>query len=224
MSILPDPSPKDRREHAREWIDISRPLHPGMIGWPEDPDFTRTMLSRITESGGSNLSAISMSSHAGTHIDAPLHCLANGVGVDRIPLAILCGEAVVVDVAERRHVRPDDFATMDIRRGDRVLFKTANRDLWDRPSFDSSFFGLSLEASKSLVDRGVSLVGIDYLSIEPYESADMASHRRLLSAGIVILEGLDLACVSTGRYEMVALPLRIVDGDGGPARVILRSI
>lgn len=224
MSTLPAPSPNDRRERAREWIDISRPLHPGMIGWPEDPDFTRTMLSRITESGGSNLSAISMSSHAGTHIDAPLHCIPGGAGVDQIPLNVLCGEAVVVDVAERRHVCPDDFAAMDIRRGDRVLFKTANLALWDRPSFDSSYFGLSLEASKSLVDLGVSLVGIDYLSIEPYENADMASHRLLLFAGIVILEGLDLSGVAAGRYEMIALPLRIVGGDGGPARVILRAI
>jgi len=204
------------------WIDVTRPLRNGMIQWPGERPFRLNRFEKITGPGTCNVSEIETCLHIGTHIDAPLHFIANGADIDGISLEQLCGPAVIVDIPERRDVRPTDLAAADIRRGDGVLLRTANAMLWDKGVFDAGFHGISAEAADWLVKAGVRAVGLDYLSVDRYDAPEKRAHYALLGAGIIIIEGLDLATVGPGRYEMIALPLRIPGADGSPARVIVR--
>lgn len=211
-------------QSAQSWIDVSRPLHDGMVQWPGDPRFRRWRVGEITGPGTSNISAIATSVHVGTHIDAPLHFIPGGADIEQLSLGVLCGEAVVHAMLEPRDIEPGDLDGADIRRGDRVLFKTANASLWARGEFDESFFGITEAAARRLVELGVVAVGVDYLSIDAFTRAGSPAHLVILGAGVVIVEGLDLDAVAPGRYEMVALPLRLRGSDGSPARVILRAM
>ena len=204
------------------WIDCTRTVRPGMITWPGDPPPTLTRVHSIAAGDRTNLTALTAGTHVGTHIDAPRHVFEEGDAVDAIPLDPLCGPALVVHVTEPRDVAVPDVADQPIRSGDRVLFRTANEELWGRGRFVRDYYALSVDAARFLVKRHVALVGIDYLSIDHFDASDMPVHRALLSAGVVIVEGLDLSAVEPGRYEMVALPLKLAGADGAPARVILR--
>jgi arylformamidase len=164
-----------------------------------------------------------MSAHTGTHMDAPLHFLANGAGLDRLPLDAVIGPARVIAIRDPRSVTAAELARHRIRRGERVLFKTQGAAArWKRGTFDEDYVYVSLDAARFLAARGVRVVGVDYLSVGGFLEDSAETHRTLLSAGIWIIEGLDLARIATGRYDMVCLPLRIAGGDGAPARVALR--
>lgn len=206
------------------WIDVTRPLRNGMIQWPGERPFRLNRFERITGPGTCNVSEIETCLHIGTHIDAPLHFIENGTDIARIPLEQLCGPAVVVGMLEPRDVRPGDLTGTDIRPGDAVLLKTANAMLWHKEAFDAGFHGISGEAADRLVKAGVRAVGVDYLSVDRYDASKKHAHYALLGAGIIVIEGLDLTPVGPGRYEMIALPLRIPDADGSPARVIVRPL
>ncbi len=220
-----DPSTEAERVAQRSaWIDVTRPLQTGMIHWPGDRPFVWRRSAEIGGPGTCNVSEITTSVHVGTHIDAPLHFIAGGADIDQIPLDRLCGPAVVVEVPAPRDVERQDLERTDIEDGERVLFKTTNGALWARGEFDAGFVGVSGDAARWLVRHNVPAVGIDYLSVDRYDSQDRAAHYALLGAGIPVIEGLDLSAVGPGRYEMVALPLRISGSDGSPARVILRSL
>lgn len=210
--------------NRRAWIDVTRPLHNGMIQWPGDRPLVWQRLTEITGPGTCNISEIRTCLHVGTHIDAPVHFIPDGADIDQIPLERLCGPALVVEVRERRNVQADDLTEAQIEAGDGVLFKTANAELWSKPAFDEGFYAIAADAAEWLVRRGVRAVGVDYLSIDSFHSREKAAHYALLGAGIVVIEGLDLSAVEPGRYEMIALPLRIPGADGSPARVILRHI
>jgi arylformamidase len=213
MSNVPQP---------REWIDVTRPIRNGMIQWPGERPFAWSRSAEITGPGTCNVSEITTCVHVGTHIDAPLHFIPDGNDIDQIPLARLCGPALVVEMFELRDIQAADLAGADVRSGDGVLFKTANAELWNKDVFDTGFWGISSGAAEWLVKRGVRAIGVDYLSVDRYDSKDKVAHYALLGAGVVVIEGLDLAAVAPGRYEMVALPLRVPGADGSPARVILR--
>lgn len=212
------------RPDQNPWIDVTRTLHNGMIHWPGDRPFAWRRVAEITGPGTCNLSEITTSAHVGTHIDAPLHFIADGADIDRIPLDRLCGPAVVVEMLDPRDVQTGDIEKAGIEAGDRVLFKTINGMLWAKGEFDARYVGVSGEAAEWLVRRVVPAVGVDYLSIDRFDSHEKAAHYALLGAGIPVIEGLDLSAVAVGRYEMVALPLRIPGSDGSPARVILRRL
>ncbi|HSW46735.1 MAG TPA: cyclase family protein [Phycisphaerae bacterium] len=205
-----------------EWIDISRPLRPGMLHWPGDRGFELRVVERIGGPGACNLSEIHTSAHIGTHVDAPRHVIEGGQDVAALPLGRLCGPATLIELAAEGGIAAADLARAGIPRGDRVLIRTANSRLWDLPRFSEQYVFLAEEAGRWLVDREVPLVGIDYLSVDRYEAADHPVHRLLLGAGVVVLEGLALDGVGPGRYELVTLPLKIEGGDGAPARVVLR--
>jgi arylformamidase len=205
------------------WIDVSRPLAEGMIHWPGDLPYQLERVAEITEPGDCNLSELHTGVHAGTHIDAPLHFIADGEDVASLSLDLLCGSAIVVHAKEPRDVGVSDLEPVGIERGDRVLLRTVNEHLWQRPAFDESFVGISGEAASWLAARKVAAVGVDYLSIDRFHDSARPAHHRLLGAGIIVIEGVDLAGVNPGRYEMVALPLRMIGAEGSPARVILRS-
>jgi arylformamidase len=193
-------------------IDISVPLRDGMVTYPGDPLVTIERAQSIAKGDAVNLTRMELGLHSGTHVDAPIHFLEGAAGIETVQLDALVGPCEVVELP--------DLGPASLQRvpgsAERVLFKTPNSELWARDEFVEDFVLLDGEGARLLVDLGVRLVGIDYLSI-----GDEAAHRTLLAAGIVPVEGLDLRGVEPGGYELVCLPLRVVGADGAPARAIL---
>lgn len=192
-----------------DWIDISTPLTPASPVWPGDPPFEIRKLSAIERGDDYNLSAISMSCHVGTHVDAPLHFFEGRAAIDQIPLDALIGPARVI--AASGPIGIEFLRGKTIGAGERILFKT-----------DGQSSGLTAEAAGWLAGAGVRAVGIDAMSVGEPEIAQV--HRALLGAGVWIIEVLDLAGVGPGEYEMICLPLRIVGAEGAPARAVLRKV
>ncbi len=206
------------------WIDISVPLQNSIVHWPSDPPFERTQVEDISKGDSANLSKLNMGSHSGTHVDAPRHFIQDGVDISQMPLDTMIGPARVIEIRDNRSIRVDELSESDIRRGERILFKTHNSSgIWERKTFVPDFVSLSKEAADFLAERKVRMVGIDYLSIGPYHGEGAYIHRTLLKAGVWIIEGLDLSQVKPGPYYLICLPLRIESGDGSPARAILRT-
>jgi len=203
-------------------IDISMPLFAGMPVFPGDPPFTAQRLSSASRGDAFGLTRLSFGSHAGTHVDPPVHMVPNGVAVDRIDLDLLNGPAQVVEVDPSvRVVGPQVIARLPAGTH-RVLFRTSNSARWARSlTFFPDFVGLSTAAAEALVERKVMLVGVDALSVENDATGSFPVHRTLLGNGIPLLEGLLLESVPPGPYDLECLPLRVRDGDGGPARAVL---
>lgn len=218
------PGGASKRPFDSAWIDVSVPVRSGMVHWPDDPDVEIERLADMAEGYGWNLSQICMSTHTGTHVDAPLHIVADASPVDHVPLDAMIGPARVIEIANLHAIEPDDLRHEEIGKGDRILFKTINSQRARTSSrFLEDYVGVSPAAAELLVARGVQTVGIDYLSIGPYGPEGEATHRILLSAGIWVIECLDLSAVSAGKYEMVCLPLKLAGAEGAPARAILRK-
>lgn len=203
--------------------DVTVPLSASIPTYPGDPRFQMEFTQRIEDGQPCNVSRIAMGGHSGTHVDAPYHFLADGATVDQLPLEILLGKARVVEVAAREKIERADLEALDLRDDLRVLLKTRMSGQLRSPQFQEDFVYLTPDAATYLVQAGIKLVGIDYLSVEQFGSHDFPAHHALLGAGVVIIEGLDLSQVEAGDYEMVCLPLRIAGADGAPARVVLRS-
>jgi len=163
-----------------------------------------------------------MSAHAGTHVDAPRHFFDDGPGTEHLSLEILCGRARVIELTTRKAVTPEDLAHFDLREDVRLLIKTHNSRLWGSATFHTDYIGVTQPAAKFLVEHGVKLLGVDYLSVEQFKTPGAPAHRMLLGAGTIVIEGLNLRDVEPGTYEMFCLPLAIVGADGAPARVVLR--
>jgi arylformamidase len=195
----------------RRIIDISVPIRPGMITYPGDPTVTLERTSAIADGAVANVSRLSFGVHTGTHVDAPVHFVEGAASTEELPLDLLIGRVHVI-AAETLDV--DEMRRLELP--ERVLFKTPNSELWARTEFSDDFLSLDGPAAHVLLERGVRLVGIDYLSI-----GDADAHRALLTAGVVIIEGLDLRGVEPGEYELVCAPLKLVGSDGAPARVLL---
>lgn len=208
----------------RNWIDVSLPIRSGMLHWPSDPPVSIGRVQDMEKGEPANLSRINMGVHSGTHVDAPIHFLPRGKGVDALSLDALIGMARVIEVHADAAVNSPNLEPHKIRRGDRILLKTRNSAmrLLRRKTFSENFVHLGADGAEYLVTRGVRTIGIDYLSIGGYKKDGRAVHRRLLGAGILIIESLDLSDVPPGRYEMICLPIRILNGDGAPARILLR--
>jgi len=204
-------------------IDISLNLNNDLPSWPGDPPPEIKQIHSIQEGATSNVTHLSITAHTGTHVDAPDHFLNDGRGVGQIPLDLLVGPAVVVELPEGDAVTPDMLADADIpAHTRRVLLKTPNSQLWAKGTkeFQKDFMGLSADAAKYLVSREVEVVGVDYLSVSPYTDP-VDTHRILLEKDILIIEGLDLSAVDPGDFTMYCLPLKIEGADGAPARVLL---
>jgi len=206
------------------WIDISLPLHDGMVHWPGDAPFERVKTLALADGDACNLSEIRCSAHTGTHMDAPLHFLQNGGSIDSLPLDATVGLARVIEIRDPRLIRIEELEAHHPRLGDRLLFKTANSRLWSTPEFQNDYVSIPPETARFLAGIGVRTVGVDYLSVGHGEGGGAATHRILLEAGIWIVEGLNLAAVAPGEYELICLPLKIAGGDGAPARAILRAV
>ncbi|HEY6332538.1 MAG TPA: cyclase family protein [Blastocatellia bacterium] len=203
--------------------DVTVPISKDMVVYPGDPPISIQRKQTIGKNGAKyNLSRYSFGSHSGTHIDAPLHLFEDGLSADKIALELLIGRARVVQITapviDENALQEFDFAP-----DARVLFKTRNSYLWSQHTFAEDFVYITPGAARHLVNNGIKVVGIDYLSVEKYGAEEPETHKILLGAGTLIIEGLDLREVEPADYDMICLPLKIKDSDGAPARVILKG-
>jgi arylformamidase len=204
-------------------IDITVPLDSNLPVYPGNTPFTLEPIKRIARGDSSNVSTLHMSAHAGTHVDAPRHFLDDGGGVDALPIELLCGRARVVEITSRRGLGPDDLSESDLSEDIRLLIKTHNSRLWGSAEFRSDYIGMTEAGARYLVERGVKVLGVDYLSVEEFKTPGAPAHHVLLGGGTIVIEGLNLRDVEPGTYDLFCLPLRIVGADGAPARVVLRQ-
>ena len=212
-------------KHNSEWIDISIPLRNGMVGWPGDAPFERLQTLHIAKGDVCNLSQISSSAHVGTHMDAPRHFLADGRGMETMPIEATIGPARVIAIQDPELIRVSELEPHHLRKGERVLFKTKNSEHhWKTHAFQEKFVHIPEATANYLAKSGVQTVGVDYLSVGGFETDSAETHRALLSAGIWLIEGLNLEHVEPGDYELVCLPLNLVGSDGAPARAVLRRV
>lgn len=205
-------------------FDVSLVINAEMPVWEGDPKpCIEAEISR-SERGRVQVSSIRMGAHTGTHIDAPLHFIEYGNSIEKIPLHSLLGRCMVVEVPDSNgEILVESLTDSGIHKGvDRILFKTRNTKIWERAEkqFTKQFVSLSAEAADYLIDLGVKVIGIDYLSIASF-SDPYPVHQKLLGKGIVVIEGLNLNEVPPGNYLLIALPLRLEGAEGAPARVVL---
>ena len=202
--------------------DISVPIRSGGLVYPGNPEIEVTLQQAVAKGAGANVSFIRFGSHTGTHADAARHFFDDGQTVDRIPLDRLIGPALLLGFPDDlRAVSAADLQKHDIKGHTRVLLRTRNSALLSQKEFVRDYTYLAPDGAQYLVDNGVDLVGIDYLSIEQFHSGHHKTHRTLLERSVVIIEGLDLSIPAPGEYELICLPLRIEGCDGAPARAVL---
>lgn len=203
-------------------IEISSPLGPSTPAFPGDPPVTLVRTHSIARGDAYNVSALSMGTHAGTHVDPPVHFLPDGATIDRIDLSALNGPCTVVQLPAGALAIDADVVERLPPGTERVLFRTRNSERWKvSEEFFPDYVALAPSAAEALAARGARLVGIDALSIENDATGRYPVHHALLSAGVLILEGLRLSEAPPGAYDLRCLPLRLHDGDGGPARAVL---
>lgn len=202
--------------------DISLPIQNHMLVWPGDPGVSITVKTTV-KNDGVRTSWFSFGSHTATHIDAPNHFLEKATGIDKIAIDKMIGPCMVVDLTNLDHneIMVSDLPREAIKKSGRILFKTGNFVYLHKKVFPQQYISLSLETAEYLVQRGVVLVGIDFLGIEKRKNPGHPVHKALLSRGIVLVEGLDLSNVPAGMYTLVCLPIKVVDADGAPVRAIL---
>ncbi len=201
--------------------DVSIPVHPGMIIYRKNPGVKVERALAIEDGDGANVSRLTMGVHSGTHIDGSLHFFDDGKGVDALPLEAMLGRCEVVELTDLGDAidRPALEAAGIPAGTERLILKTPNSRLWELGEFTHDFVRLDGSGASWVLERGISLVGIDYLSI-----GDHDAHVELLGNGVVALEGLDLREIDPGPYELICLPMRLIDTDGAPARVLLRDV
>jgi arylformamidase len=208
--------------------DVTLPITVSLPVWPGDPHPKIERFEKIEEGAGANVTRIDMSVHTGTHVDAPFHFLGGDSDtIEKITLNQLIGRAYVIELPDAVYVIDQSvLEKAEIPpRTRRLIFKTRNSQFWAKGNqeFQTDFVAINSEGAQFLVDRGIRVVGVDYLSVAPFASQN-PTHQILLQAGVVIIEGLDLSQVSQGRYTLYCLPLKIVGSDGAPARVILLGV
>jgi arylformamidase len=204
--------------------DVTVTIRPGMAIWPGDPAVERSLVAEIGPLSAANVSQLSLSVHTGTHVDSPVHFITGAPGVESLPADILVGPCSLREIHPRaQHIDAADLEALRLPAGtQRLLVKTGNSSLWLRPSvFEPSFTAFTHDAARWIVEQGIRLIGIDYLSVEPSDNPEPVVHRTLLAAGVIPVEGLDLSKVSPGEYLLACLPLKIESSDGAPSRAVL---
>jgi arylformamidase len=205
------------------WIDISVPMRNGMHTWPGDPPFYFTTHVSTAKGDVCNVSAVTMSSHVGTHMDAPLHFIHGAKTMDELPWDAVIGPARVVPIRDKTAIKPAELKKVKPKKGERLLFKTTNSAVsWQKPEFDKDFIYIAREGAQYLVDCGVQTVGVDYLSVGGFYKDGIETHHILLGAEVWIIEGLDLSKVKPGNYDLLCLPIKYHQRDGAPARCLIR--
>lgn len=209
--------------------DISVPIRSQTPTFPGDPAIQIDSFLEMKRGDAANVTALCFGAHTATHVDAPAHFIEGAATVASLPLEVLMGPAVVVEIpADAAVVTEEMVQDLDLAAAPRVLFKTRNSDFWEHTAngFRQDFTYIETAAAHALVQKGVRLVGIDYLSVEQFQSGNFSTHLALLENDVVIVEGLDLRGIDAGVYELICLPLRLDGGpgDGAPARAVLRTL
>lgn len=201
------------------WIDVTIPLHAGTTVWPGDPPFELAPASRIGSGGSCNTSRLSLSTHTGTHVDAPWHFIDDGLRLDEIDAGVFFGEATLLEAPGVSAVTASDLGPGPLPR--RILIKTDNSNIPFAAPFNRDFVALAADAAQRLADEHVRLVGIDYLSVAPFKQPGHDTHRILLGHNILAVEGLRLGGLGAGPCWFVVLPLHVVGADGAPCRAFV---
>ncbi|MBI3648086.1 MAG: cyclase family protein [Actinobacteria bacterium] len=206
-------------------IDVSLPIGPDLLTWPGDPAIQIEPRSQISKGDAANVSELRIGTHTGTHVDPPVHFVEGAPGIDAVALDTLYGPCFVADVRGMRgQLGVAELEALALpERTERLLLKSDNSEIWRRlpAEFPDDYVCLSPEGARWVVASGIRLVGVDFLSVEKKGSPGHPTHVELLSNGVVVVEGLNLGDVESGAYTLAVLPLRIVGGDGGPARAVL---
>lgn len=204
--------------------DISNTVYSGMVHWPDNPPIKLERSLSFDKGDGVNVSDLNMGVHTATHVDAPIHFVAGGPGADTLDLNVLVGPAVVVHLGDEvDNITAEILEAQGIPAGtERVLFRTRNSHYWASgdQEFHPDFVPVQPSGATWLVEHGVRLVGVDYLSVAPYDDG-VTTHRILLEAGVIPVEGLNLSGIAAGLYQLICLPVKLKDCDGAPARTIL---
>jgi arylformamidase len=204
-------------------FDITLPLYSGMPVWPGEPELVIKQFQSLADGDIANVTRVEMMVHTGTHLDAPCHFVDGRSSVDELPLEVLVGPVRVIELPDECDLITETvLKSIDFEGMDRIIFKTRNSQYWENKnaSFQTDYVALDPGAARILVERGVRLVGIDYLSISTFSNTTLP-HQILLGADMVILEGVDLSKVLPGDYQLFCLPIKFKGADGAPARVIL---
>ena len=202
-------------------LDITFPLTPELTVWPGDTQTAVSTLKEVGKDARSMTSRLTMSSHAGTHVDAPAHFIEDGKTVESLSLQVLMGKCRVVEVTDN-DITAGVIDALNIPDGvERILFKTSNsKRFTGTEPFFKDYVGVTLCGAERLIDLGIKLIGLDYLSAAAYSDIE-AVHQTLLGERVVLLETLDLRNVPTGDYRLICLPLRLPGVDGSPCRALL---
>ena len=202
--------------------DVSVPIRTGGLVYPGNPEISIELQQAVAKGASANVSFVRFGSHTGTHADAARHFFDDGQPVDRIPLERLIGPATLIAFPDDvRSVTADHLKSQNLKGSKRVLIRTRNSALLSQRDFVPDYTFLAPDGAQYLVDQGVELVGVDYLSIEQFHSGHHRTHRTLLERSVVIVEGLDLSAPPPGQYQFICLPLRLEGCDGAPARAVL---
>lgn len=203
-------------------IDISRRLQKGVPTWPGDTPFSFEISWPKSESGSVNVGKVTMSTHTGTHIDAPFHFDDEGKKVIELDINLYVGLARVIDVSGVESIGPEELANADLAGVERILLRTCS---WTDPDrFPERIPHLRPELAPYLAERGIRLIGVDVPSVDPLDSKELSAHHTLNRYGIHILESVLLDHVEPGDYELIALPLPFAEADGSPVRAVLRPV
>lgn len=206
-------------------IDISIPLENGMPVWPKSVGPRLKRILSFKKGDSWTETEIQMNLHTGTHIDSPLHCIRGGVSIDKLPLNAMIGPAFVVYLPKVKAIIAKDLENLNLPKDtSRLLFRTSNSNFWQKKEkkFQKDFVGLAPDAASWIANRGIELVGIDYLSIAQFKKTTEV-HRILLKNGIIILEGLNLSKVKQGVYQLICLPLKLINTEAALTRAMLIS-
>ncbi len=202
-----------------QWIDVTIPMREGMTVWPGDAPFRLEARSRIARGEGSNVSTVTLSTHAGTHVDAPWHFEDDGKRLHEVANEVFFGHALVIGYEGDGHIRADDLGREPLPP--RILLKTSNSARhWSEP-FHRDYVAFEADAAERCVREGVKLIGVDYLSVAPYKQEGQETHRILLGHDVFVVEGLVLNAVPEGWCEFVVLPLPLEGADGAPCRAFV---
>lgn len=209
-----------------KYYDLTVALSQEIPVYPGDPPFQRKIVADVETGDVCTVSHLCFGSHTGTHVDPPAHFVAGGRTLDELQLEVLIGPARVVELPEAETITRELISRADLAGVKRVIFKTRNSKLWANSvnEFTTEFVYLETDAAELLVELGVKLVGIDYLSVEKFKFDEPTTHYALLRNDVVIIEGLNLTGVPSGDYELICLPMKVKGGDGAPARVVLREL
>jgi arylformamidase len=209
------------------WIDISIPIYEGMVGGPNDPRVTVKLVRDPAKGDAVTMSQLTLISHTGTHIDAPRHFFVDGTTIDVLPLETFIGPARVIEIMDTESIKPVELEPYNIQAGERILFKTKNSSyVYDSDKFTKPYVFISNEAAQLLVDKKVRLVGIDYITVGGFATPEENRfvHKLFLNGGVSILEEVNLKGVKPGKYELLAVPIRLRKGDAAPCRAIIRPL